>query len=164
MPTIVDGCNILGAMGKLFRPNSDQYLLEKFILPYKEVNNKKIIVVFDNTDYNSYEKNHFSLRGVSVHYTQPNFQSADDWIIDYIKDSEHKTGITLVTSDRDLKNVALLYKCKHLYADDFIEEMKDVLIYRKKEQYKLLDEETRLLSDPEMNEINQELLGIWGEE
>ena len=156
MPFIIDGCNVLGQLKKLYKPYADKMLLEDIVLPYSRLKNKKIFLVFDNSDYNSHSYNHFVIENITVHYTHLNFKTADDIIIKMIQDSQDPRGLTIVSSDREIIDVAKIYQSKYIKSEDFLAEF----------QYLFSDKEPletkKNLTNKDISEINNELMELWG--
>ncbi len=120
MPYLIDGCNLLGELGWLGEYGKDRDLIEQVLFSFKKKWNKKLIVFFDNADFNSYEENNFVINGIRVFYCQKDFKDADTAILEFIKNNPHKSGIVLVTSDRELQAQAKEDGCRLMKTKDFL--------------------------------------------
>jgi predicted RNA-binding protein with PIN domain len=138
----------------LYQFQADDYLLNKYLIPFSCYFKKKIILVFDNADYNSYHKNSFDLGSIMVIYADQRWQTADDIIIKIIKESVDPHGLILVTSDRELLEIAHHYGCAMIKTEDFL-NMLDQL------EDDLIIEEEKVLSEQQIKLINDELWQLW---
>jgi predicted RNA-binding protein with PIN domain len=117
---IIDGYNILMQM------ELKEKKLENKRNRFLNILNKRhkmfggITVVFDGKDEveGSYIK---EKSAVKVIYTKG--ESADDCIKSSIEKSKNPRAITVATDDREVKDFAKMYGCKHIFSSDLIEKI-----------------------------------------
>jgi predicted RNA-binding protein with PIN domain len=112
MPYLIDANNLAGKLGILEQDDFDLKLISA-IKQFIQKTNKKIILVFDGSDYWGDKKIEGNLTIVMA--PKDNCcQSADDKIIEIIDNAEHKEQLVVITDDRELiekaKNKGALIK------------------------------------------------------
>jgi len=156
---LIDGNNLAGELNLLDEKDFDEIVTD-LIRDFIDESKKKAILVFDG---NSQMGESFSENGLQIYYSanDSRYQSADDKIVDLAQELDPDEGITLVTSDneirieiealnreQDRRNDIQLLRCnefKHsLIKDEDIEE-----------------EEDDSLSEKEIENINNELMEEW---
>jgi len=121
---IIDGHNLIGAFHDLHYndPNVKEKLLRK-LKKYQQIMNVEILVVFDGKDksnFGRYKKDRIEIRFAGK-------KRADDIIIELCKKYNHIQDITVVSSDREIKEV--VRKCGLISKDNatFAKQIKEVI-------------------------------------
>ncbi len=118
MPLIIDGHNLIGQM--LDISLSDPHDEEKLIARLEEYHRERgtpIIVVFDPGQSPPPAKR-LRGKGIKVLFAPPG-SKADTLIINLIKKSPYPRGLTIVSSDREVRRAARARRAKRMTAQRF---------------------------------------------
>jgi predicted RNA-binding protein with PIN domain len=123
MPYIIDGNNVIGSSPDISLEDSDSRgKLLGLVRKFQRRKKSKVIVVFDGEPEDfSHEKN--PTEKISIKY--PGFgNSADDVIKQILNGYNYFRDVTVVTSDRELKDVARKKGAKIVNSIEFYYELK----------------------------------------
>ena len=118
MPLIIDGHNLIGQMVEISL--SDPHDEEKLIARLEEYHRERgipIIVVFDPGQAAPPAKR-LRGKGIKVLFAPPG-SKADTLIINLIKKSPYPKGLTIVSSDREVRRAARARRAKTMTAQRF---------------------------------------------
>jgi len=102
MPLLIDGDNLLGTWPGRDRGDSAKRKLSFELARYAQRSRRRCVTVFDGTGGSGFGgETRFSGRG----------KSADEWILDFLREQAEPQGWCVVTSDRSLGD-----RCRHLSA------------------------------------------------
>ena len=155
---LIDGNNLAGELGLLEESDFNEILVD-LLADFLEDNRKKVILVFDGNDLmgDSYEEDRLK---VIYSPKDEHYQSADDKIVEIIREEDPDEGITLVTNDIEIKDeVGIINKEQN--------RKNEVLILGSTEfKSELGEEDENTSSDDELEEnevaeINDELMEEW---
>ena len=151
MATLIDGHNLIGKLPdiRLDDPDDEEKLLSR-LRGYRARTGKHLVVYFDpGATYQSPARR--SKGGISVRQAGTG-QRADDLIIRDLRRHHNPRELTVVTSDRAIKNAAQQYRARVIDAATFAVELS-------RPPNKEDDRETPLLPEEEV----QEWLAIFGQ-
>ncbi|NQY73875.1 MAG: NYN domain-containing protein [Candidatus Margulisbacteria bacterium] len=116
MKYIIDGYNVIGKLNHidLSDPEKETKFLN-YLLHAKRPKDMMTIVFDGHRDYSVYGDRHTSGQLTAI-FTPPD-QTADDYIKSYCSDLKQKTGILVISSDRDI-----LLHSKHLHINNVTSE------------------------------------------
>lgn len=104
MPFIIDGDNLLGTWPGRRRSDADKRELAMQVARLSAAERKRFITVFDGTAPPGVSF------GAGVRFAGPG-RTADELILDILREQEHRRGCVVVTSDRSLGD-----QCRYLEA------------------------------------------------
>jgi len=118
MPLIIDGHNLIGQMLEisLSDPHDEEKLIKR-LEEYHRERETPIIVVFDPGQAPPPAKR-LRGKGIKVLFAPPG-SKADTLIINLIKKSPHPKGLTIVSSDREVRRAARARRAKMMTAQRF---------------------------------------------
>ena len=136
MPTIIDGNNLIGCSPDiaLDDPEARKKIIH-LIKKYQKNKKNNLIIVFDGKPDTLFVESH-SLDKFSVVYPRFGY-SADDEIKKILGGYSDCKAVTLVSSDRELKNFARKMGIKTLNSIEFYYELKKVYRMSGKKEEKL---------------------------
>ena len=120
MKFIIDGYNLIGCLDSIsFSDSKKEDLLIRFLQQLPLQFNDKLMCVFDGKGkYHSYVSVH-EYSNMKVIFTDPD-ESADTYIINYCGRKKNKTGISVVTNDRDIIYKVAKMRFKTMSCKDFV--------------------------------------------
>jgi predicted RNA-binding protein with PIN domain len=104
MPYLVDGDNLLGTWPGRKRSDAERRTLAFELHRFASRARRRMVVVFDGSPPPGMQL------GADVHFSGPG-RSADQTILDFLRDVEDRRGWTVITSDRSLGD-----QCRYLEA------------------------------------------------
>ncbi len=116
MKFIIDGYNLIGHLGSIsLKDKNKETLCIHYIQSLKSQNNHMFTLIFDGKNNSFPYKSIEYHNNINVIYT-PYGESADDFIIDLVNKMSNKSGMIVVSSDKDIinksiKSGAQSYKC-----------------------------------------------------
>jgi predicted RNA-binding protein with PIN domain len=164
---IIDANNLAGKLNLLEEDNFDKKLFE-IIQEFFSGKKNEIFLVYDSADLMG---DKFTDGFVNVVYTPRDsfYNSADDKILELAEDyaRNKKDELAVVTDDLEIidkiekmKNMTGLKRIKIIKATDFA-KLINYKSNRQKPEEKASDDDSRGLSDKNIDNINDELLKIW---
>lgn len=122
---IIDGHNLIGASKtiSLSDPNAKEKLL-CLLDKYQKILDRKIIVVFDRKTPGGYERIDFE--NIEVRYPSGN-ETADEVIKKLIAKYTNQHGISIISSDNEIKNSAKRAHLSYQSSRSFNDEIEEVL-------------------------------------
>lgn len=122
MPVIIDGHNLIGKMSKIrLGERDDEEKLLRILARHLHLNSQKFIVVFDKgTDLDSGARQ--ERPRLRVIFAPPE-GSADDIIIDMIKRDPNPKGLTIVSSDNEIRRCARSRRARLVLSEDFAKKL-----------------------------------------
>ncbi len=146
MPVIIDGHNLIGKMSSLSLadPNDEEKLvkvLARHLLPRRQ----KAVVVFDKGSDLNFTPKQVGPR-LRVLFAPPE-SSADAIIIDMIKRDPNPKGLTIVSSDNEIRRCARSRRARLMLSEDFAEK-----IERKPRRRRRSEPENERLDDMDVAE------------
>jgi predicted RNA-binding protein with PIN domain len=155
MPYLIDANNLAGRLKLLREPDFDQTLIE-LVQDYSASADKKIILVFDSADTLG---DRYAEGKVTVIYTPRDaiYNNADDKIIELMQNEKKPEDWIVVTDDMNIIEEARDLDIEIISTREFAAKLMP--------EIGLADdsEEEDELSDSEREEIDDELMGEWGE-
>jgi len=129
---LVDGNNFIGRTSphELRNPLSKRILVSKLLI-FRQINKKKITVVFDGPPDPEIQQAGFRKKPFSVVYP-PFGQKADAVIIDIIAKQDDARKFYVVSSDHEIKEAARKRRAKVLTCKEFDRQLKKALAKYKK--------------------------------
>jgi predicted RNA-binding protein with PIN domain len=123
MHYLIDGYNLIGKINIISFSdiNKEQKLID-FISHNVSNIKDRFTLVFDGK--NIYEP--FGSKTKAGKFTSiftPNDQSADDYILDYIKNKKNLSGLTIISSDREITTYAKYKRALYCKSEDFIKKL-----------------------------------------
>jgi predicted RNA-binding protein with PIN domain len=122
---IIDGHNLIGSFHDLSL--SDKNVKDKLLnrlSEYQKIIERNIIVVFDGIGYGGYNKTNF--QNIEIRYPEK-LKSADDEIIKLISEYNNQHGISIISSDNEIKYHAKKAHLSIQNSHDFAHEVEDVI-------------------------------------
>jgi hypothetical protein len=122
MPVIIDGHNLIGKMSSisLADPDDEQKLVNA-LAEQLRYNYQKVIVVFDKGSDIEFVPRRRA-RGLSVIFAPPK-SSADAIIIDMIKKDPNPKGLTIVSSDNEIRRCARSRRARLMSSEEFAKKL-----------------------------------------
>ena len=158
---ILDGYNILWALPYLLKKSSVHFepSREGFIHFLIQVHphggpKNRVRVVFDG--YAEMKVDWARLREANIEVLFSEGQSADDQIVELVKQSQNPKGVTVVTSDRELSDNVRKLDAQVISITKFIEK-----VGAKKKTSKPHTEKKETLPPEDARRITEELKRIW---
>ena len=156
MPYLIDANNLAGRLKLLREPDFDQTLIE-LVQDYSASADKKIILVFDSADTLG---DRYAEGKVTIIYTPRDaiYNNADDKIIELMQNEKRPEDWIVVTDDMNIIEAARDLDIETVSTREFATKLVP--------EIGLADdsEEEDELSDSEREEIDDELMGEWGQE
>ncbi len=122
MPVIVDGHNLIGKMSSVSLADpDDEEKLVKLLLRHLRHGKQKAIVVFDKGCERDLMPSQMGSR-LRVIFAPPG-SSADAVIIDMIKKDPNPKGLTIVSSDNEIRRCARSRRARLMFAEDLAREL-----------------------------------------
>jgi len=118
MPVIIDGHNLIGRMSgiSLADPQDEEKLI-RMLAQDLHLAQRKAIVVFDRAAYSD-RRARYETGTLRVIFAPPE-SSADAIIIDIIKNDPNPKGLTIVTSDNEIRRCARSRRARLISSEDF---------------------------------------------
>lgn len=122
MPVIIDGHNLIGKMStiSLADPDDEEKLI-RILARHLHKKRRKMVVVFDKGAQTDLRPRQCGSR-LRVIFAPPE-SSADALIIDMIKKDPNPKGMTIVSSDNEIRRCARSRRAKVVSAEDFAREL-----------------------------------------
>ncbi len=122
MPVIIDGHNLIGKMSSIsLADRDDEQKLVDMLANQLRYHHQKVIVVFDKGTAADFVPRRRA-RGLSVIFARPE-SSADAVIIEMIKKDPNPKGLTIVSSDNEIRRCAKSRKARVVSADEFARQL-----------------------------------------
>lgn len=121
MKYVVDGYNLIGAIRSIsFTDPQKEDKLKQFILKRRANKVDQFLLVFDGKNPNyEYGSEHSNQEGIAVYFTAYG-QTADEYMIHFVETTKQKSGIVVVTSDREIQKSAKSAKFVVQSVKDFL--------------------------------------------
>jgi len=122
MPMVIDGHNLIGKMKgiSLADPNDEEKLV-KLLAQHLHDSRQKVIVVFDKGSDADLMPNHNGPR-LRVIFAPPE-SSADALIMDMIRRDPNPRGLTIVSSDNEIRRCARSRRAHLMSSEDLAQEL-----------------------------------------
>ncbi|MBI5117969.1 NYN domain-containing protein [Candidatus Poribacteria bacterium] len=122
MPVIIDGHNLIGKMSSisLADPDDEQKLVD-VLTERLRYHYQKVIVVFDKGSDAEFAPRRRA-RGLRVIFAPPE-SSADAIIIDMIKKDPNPKGLTIVSSDNEIRRCARSRRARLILSEEFARDL-----------------------------------------
>jgi len=129
---IIDGHNLIGSFGAIADPKAKKKLLEK-VNEYQAATELKIVVVFDGSHFAESELTQY--KNIEIRYGSKN-ETADDVIKNYINKYRNQHGIKIISSDREIIDLARKSHLDFEKCATFKKELNQTIEYYQDSQYK----------------------------
>lgn len=129
MPVIIDGHNLIGKMSRISLADpDDEEKLVKILARHLHRSPQKAIVVFDKGAEVDFAPR-LKAPKVTVMFASPE-GSADEIIIDIIKRDPNPKGLTIVSSDNEIRRCARSRRARLVSAEDFAKKIESAPEHR----------------------------------
>jgi len=122
MPVIIDGHNLIGKMSgiSLADPHDEEKLIDS-LARHLHFRNQKVTVVFDKAAAGDIGPRYYIGR-ILVIFAPPE-SSADAIIIDMIKEDPNPKGLTVISSDNEIRRCARSRRARVMTAEEFARKL-----------------------------------------
>ena len=133
MKYLIDGYNVIGVSRHMSLSDKDKEAqFVSFLSSFFSSKKDTCKVVFDGKSLETDWQSSYQQAGIDVVFTD-SAESADDYMVRYVKNYVNKSSLKIVTSDKQICSDVKQYKVKTLLSVDFL-----VKLYQDKKYYQVL--------------------------